>query len=410
MRSSVKQRVFLHVGEPKTGTTFLQHVLWRNRDVLAGAGVVLPGHHPQDHFRASQDLRGLTKSRTDPAAPWTGEWDVLAAEARRADGTAVISHELFSAAAPRQMERAARSFAGSDLHIVVTVRDMATLIPAEWQETIKHRNTRPWLDWLTDIIDRESGDPNRRRFWFWNVHDTLANLQDWVRFVPPEHIHVVTVPPHGTPRETLWCRFAGVLGIDPDVVDLSRARANASLGIAETEYLRRLNELVVDRVPSWFYMANVKEPIAHRALAASRPSERLVLPVARLPWASEEGHHLVAGLRAGGFDVVGELDELLPVAIEGTEVAEPTPEDVLTAALTGSATAVIEHYQRTYPAIRPQQRSTVPSTLPERIEAIAAGSPRLKRTVRRMSSRYPAIRKLRVLVWRRIERHRDARK
>src|SRR5215469_16175027 len=91
-------RVVLHIGEPKTGTTFLQQVMWRNRPALAGQGVVLPGHHPQDHFRASQDLRGIQKLASDPAGSWTGEWEILATEARQAQQAqqvAVISHELF---------------------------------------------------------------------------------------------------------------------------------------------------------------------------------------------------------------------------------------------------------------------------------------------------------------------------
>ena len=41
--------MFLHIGEPKTGTTFLQQVMWPNRAELAAQGVVLPGHHGQDH-------------------------------------------------------------------------------------------------------------------------------------------------------------------------------------------------------------------------------------------------------------------------------------------------------------------------------------------------------------------------
>ena len=59
---------------------------------------------------------------------------------------------------------------------MLTVRDMASLLPAEWQETVKHRNDRGWEDWLADVIDRESVDPDRRQWWFWRVHDTLAIL------------------------------------------------------------------------------------------------------------------------------------------------------------------------------------------------------------------------------------------
>src|SRR6267154_5296155 len=94
-----RPRVLVHIGEPKTGTTFLQQVMWSNRAELAAQGVVLPGHHPQDHFRASQDLRGIGKLPTDPAGSWTGEWEILASQARQPGKTAVISHELFSAAA-----------------------------------------------------------------------------------------------------------------------------------------------------------------------------------------------------------------------------------------------------------------------------------------------------------------------
>ena len=81
-------KVFLHIGEPKTGTTFLQQVMWGNRATLAAQGVALPGHHPQDHYRASQDLRGLKKLPSDPAGSWAGEWEILAGEAKQAPAAA----------------------------------------------------------------------------------------------------------------------------------------------------------------------------------------------------------------------------------------------------------------------------------------------------------------------------------
>ncbi|MGH3419774.1 MAG: hypothetical protein ACRDOD_09315, partial [Streptosporangiaceae bacterium] len=109
-------RVFVHIGEPKTGTTFLQQVMWGNRGELAARGLALPGHHPQDHYRASQDLRDIEKLPSDPAAPWTGEWDILATEAK-ASRLAVISHELFSAADPAQAERAVRSLEPAEVHV-----------------------------------------------------------------------------------------------------------------------------------------------------------------------------------------------------------------------------------------------------------------------------------------------------
>jgi hypothetical protein len=53
----VPSRVYLHIGEPKTGTTFVQEAMWANRARLAAQGVVLPGYSHRDHSRASRDLR-----------------------------------------------------------------------------------------------------------------------------------------------------------------------------------------------------------------------------------------------------------------------------------------------------------------------------------------------------------------
>ena len=134
----------------------------------------------------------------DPAGSWAGEWEILAGQAKRAPKAAVISHELFSAADAGQAERAVRSLQPADVHLILTVRDMATLLPAEWQESVKHRSARSWEDWLGDVIDRESRDPGRRRWWFWCVHDTLAILDTWSRHVPAERVHVITTPPRGS--------------------------------------------------------------------------------------------------------------------------------------------------------------------------------------------------------------------
>ncbi len=403
-----RPKVFLHIGEPKTGTTFLQQVMWRNRAELAAQGVVLPGHHPQDHFRASQDLRGIPKLATDPAGSWVGEWEILARQAQQAPRVAVISHELFSAADGEQAARAVKSLLPAEVHIVLTVRDTATLLPAEWQETIKHRNTRGWEDWLGDVIDKESAAAARRQWWFWRVHDTLAILGLWSAHVPAERVHVIITPPRGSASGLLWQRFATLLGIDPGSVDLTRARPNTSLGMPETEFLRRLNQALPEEVPDWFYMWNVKEAVAHQALAARPCGRRLVLPADRDSWAKEQAETLIAGLRESGYDVIGDLEELRPRP--GTEpYASPAGEpadEMLGAAVDAAAALVVNQYRKEYPAAKPQRSPSGQRGLAGRVESAAAASPRLKRTVRELSSRSAAVRRLRIVVWQVLERRR----
>jgi hypothetical protein len=403
-----RPRVLLHIGEPKTGTTSLQQIMWRNRSELAARGVVLPGHHPQDHFRASQDLRGIEKLASDPAGSWTGEWEILARQAQQAQRVAVISHELFSAADAEQAERAVRSLQLAEVHVALTVRDMATLLPAEWQETVKHRNTRSWEDWLEDVIDRESVSDDRRQWWFWRVHDTLAILELWSRHVPPERVHVITVPPRGSDQRLLWQRFASLLDVDPGCVDLTRARPNASLGMPEIEFLRRLNQALPAEVPDWFYMWNVKEAVAHQALAARPADARLVLPADREGWAKEQAEALVAGLSGSGYDLIGDVDELVPRAPAGpyTSPAAQPSERVLDAAVDAAAALVVNQYHKAYPAARPQRSQPGPRGLVSRVESTVASSPWLKRTVRDLSSRFALVRRLRIRAWRSMERRR----
>jgi hypothetical protein len=406
--TSTGPKVLLHIGEPKTGTTFLQHVMWRNRDELSAQGVVLPGHHPQDHYRASQDLRGIPKLASDPAGSWTGEWEILARQAQQAPRVGVISHELFSAADPEQAERAVRSLEPAEVHVVITVRDMATLLPAEWQETVKHRNAKGFTEWLEDVIDRESYSADRRQWWFWRVHDTMAILGIWAQYVPPQRIHVITVPPRGSDNALLWQRFAALLDVDPASVDISRARPNASLGLPEIEFLRRLNAVLPEEVPDWFYMWNVKEGVAHRALAARPREGRLVIPAEREEWAAKQADVLIEALSESDYDVVGDVDELrpLPVTEPAASSADPPAELVLDAAVHAAAAMVVNQYHRAHPAAKPQPSPDRQRGLVARVESTVASSPRLKRTVRELSSRFPVVRRIRIVAWRRLERRR----
>lgn len=385
--------VYLHVGEPKTGTTFLQQVMWRNRGELAQQGVLLPGHGLQDHFRANQDLREVQQAAGDPAGSWSGEWEVLAKQALRTKGTAVISHELLAGADADQARRAVSSLEAADVHVVLTVRDFGTLLPAEWQETVKHRNQQGWEDWLADIIDKQS--TSRRERWFWRVHDSLDLLSRWSPPVPPDRVHVITVPRRGSAPNLLWDRFAALIGVDPSSVDTSRARPNASLGVPEAELIRRVNQSLPKKIPNWFYAGRVKETLAHQVLASRPTVGRLQLPTEREQWAHEEASRLIDGLRVSGYDIIGDLDELRPTPASqaGLHPDDVTAEAMLDAAVDSIVALVADGYRRTQPAPRPK------GSVVQRAKAAARSSPRVKRTVRRLSSRHGSVRRLRVLAW-----------
>ncbi len=408
---SGNRRIYVHIGEPKTGTSFLQHALWANRAQLASQGVVLPGYSYGGHARASQDLREVRRLAGDPADPWAGEWDVLIGQALRARDAAVISNELLVACNARQADRAVRSLLQADVHIVLTVRDFATLLPAEWQETVKCRGTIPWERWLADVISAAPDPDRRRRLWFWTVHDTLAILGLWSRHVPSDQVHVITVPPQGVTDE-LWLRFASVLGIGSGTIDLPQGRANSSLGLVEAEFLRRLNEALPGQMPGWFYTWNIKRILAHDVLSSRPPQARLVLPPGQQAWAREQSEILVAGLHDSKYHIVGDLGELLPQPTTGRYVPPSSlpAEQLLEVALRAAAALADRQYRGDI--ITSGSDLTV-GMQPTRRQTHKAGSPRhmisrlgwamLKRSqIKRIlygTSHRPAVRKLRILVW-----------
>jgi hypothetical protein len=280
------------------------------------------------------------------------------------------------------------------------------LLPAEWQETVKHRSTRGWEDWLTDVIDRESAAADRRQGWFWRVHDTMAILGIWSQHISAERVHVITTPPRGSANRLLWERFASLLDIDPGSVDLSHARPNTSLGMPEIEFLRRLNQALPAEVPDWFYMWNIKVEVAHRALAARPREGRLILPADRDAWVKEQAEILIAGLQDSGYDLIGDIGELRPrqVTEPSASPADVPAEQILDAAARTAAALVVNQYRKAYPAAKPQTSPGGRGGLGGWLESRVASSPRLRRTIREFSSRHPAVRRLRILAWRVLER------
>jgi len=392
-------RIYLHIGEPKTGTTFLQDALWGNRARLAAQGLQLPGYADRDHSRASRDLRETPRPASDPADPWIGEWDVLAGQALRTRGRAVISNELLAASSPQQAGRAVQSLLRAEVHVVADVRDFAALLSSEWQEAVKCRGTTGWEAWLDEVIAAEHAADRRRRSWFWRVHDTLAILDMWSRHIPPEQVHVITVP-RKVAADTLWGRFAAVTGIEPGGYDLAHARRNSSLGAAETEFLRRVNQALPATMPDWFYAREIKQILAHGVLSALPHRTGLALLPSQHAWAAEQAEILIAGLRDANYDVVGDLAELRPADEAGPDVgsAGPSAEQKLEAAVQVAAALADRCYQVLYPAQERQPPRGARQMVSDIKWALLNGS-RVKQMLRRTSN-HATVRRLRVIIWR----------
>lgn len=301
-------RVYLHIGAPKTGTTYLQDRLMLNQTQLAEHGVMIPTKNrfvdaDLFHFRAALDL--LDQDWGGAPGHAVGSWDTMVKRVRRARGTVIISHEVLAPAKPDVVARAMNDLADSEIHLVYSARDLGRQLPAAWQESIKQGRTWTFRRFL-DKVERD-------QTWFRAAMDLPAVLETWGAKVSPERIHVVTVPhDRGPTGNELWLRFCRAFGIDPAWAPLDSERANRSLGIAETQLVRRLNRRL--ELPMWrdaTYDALIRELLAQDVLA-SRDSVPVRLPPDRFDFAAAQAGAWIDWIKRTGVDVVGDPGDLRP--------------------------------------------------------------------------------------------------
>lgn len=324
-------RVFVHIGAPKTWTTRLQQRIVDNAPAFAARGLTYPVSKPDGHFLAALDL--IQES-------WAGEldrahdqWSQLASTVRDQSGDVLVSHEILAAARPDYVRRAFESFGEAEVHIVLTVRDLARQIPAEWQERVRHRRPISFADFSRRVVESPRIAPD---LWFWRVQSVPDVLGRWSNGLVPDHVHVVTVPPAGAPPDLLWDRFLTVLGITPSADFVPAGPEEPPLGIAETVVLRRLNRLLGhDTLSRATYVPIVRELIARDVLAHREVSPPPVLPADLWPFVDEVAAEWREWIEGAGVHVVGDLDDLSPAAPQD-EVPDPDApaiEDVADAAI-----------------------------------------------------------------------------
>ncbi|HEY7043316.1 MAG TPA: hypothetical protein VH419_06580 [Nocardioidaceae bacterium] len=361
----LSRTVFLHVGVAKTGTTYLQRLLFANRELLRSAGVLYPGQRPEAHFLASMDLRdaGLGGHKYPAAA---GRWAKLANTVNCFDGTAVISHETLSRARRPAIQRAIEAFETDDIRVVLTTRDLGRQIPAVWQENVKNRNPQTYADFLHGVLvgvppaKPGPGKPDLVRLVsFWWPQNLPKMVGRWAPVVGTDKVVLVTVPPLGSPRDELWKRFATAVELPVLDYEFDVVGENVSLGAAEAELMRRVIAYVPAEVdwPRW--KNRVKRGLGERTLASMGAGGRILVPKQWHDVLADISEQMIADLAASGVRVVGDLDDLRPRfdqedGLLPDDVSDAELLECASAALAQMASAPPEHVRSVHNA--PTQR------------------------------------------------------
>lgn len=231
---SARSDLVLHIGTPKTGTTYLQGILSQNRVRLADLGWSYPGRRLNQQHAVygicGSDIYYLSDTRRYEGL---GE-QLLARLASAATPRTLWSAEVLAQLDDAGLERLLRR-TGAPERVVMTVRGLHALLPSSWQQLLKTGHTETLAGYI-DRLEARRGDRASREWLGYAFGDVVRR---WSRYAP---VHVVVVPSRSDEPDRLWHLFRTAASL-PEVVDLSvePEEANVSLSVEAAEVLRRLS-------------------------------------------------------------------------------------------------------------------------------------------------------------------------
>ncbi|WP_084124950.1 hypothetical protein [Demequina sp. NBRC 110054] len=292
----------LHVGAPKTGTTSLQAGCVAHSAELRAAGVLYP------HLRADDHALSLTLNRAEPTAAQEAEIADFVGRLRGERRLTFLSDENLSGTSPARVRVMLDRVANGPVHVVLTLRNFADMLPSYWQQRVKGARPASLDDFLRECLADPSsatlGALHAYRSW----KDGLPLPERWARIVGPENVTVIVLD--RTDRQHLSRAFGTLLGVDPAF--LSAPDQNLSLTVLETEYLRALYEVGTARRDDLEASALARDALSMGVArrAGTWGEEKIGLPTWAIEPVGEFADALVASVERSGVRVCGDLSQL----------------------------------------------------------------------------------------------------
>jgi hypothetical protein len=311
--------ILLHIGVHKTGTTTIQDAFAQNRSLLPALGVSYPGTGQAHRLIASSAMNrrlGWRPSGSPPPDPKL--WQQFVKDAKKFPGITVCSSEFFAESTEQQAQQIIDSIGKDNVHVVITLRNFAKILPSAWQQILKSGYEFGYVHWLNNVFGSDQLEPKSEVFWNRHRHDEVVTR--WANIVGKERITVVVVDDND--RESIYRDFELLTGLPSGTLLKNRsASLNRSLTLAEAELLRRLN-VAVGGGKGWKPFSDgvhdglIKGMVEGRIPDATEP--KLQTPQWALDRAAECAARYVEAIRTSGVNVMGDLDLL------GSHLSGPT--------------------------------------------------------------------------------------
>ncbi|MEV7980515.1 hypothetical protein [Streptomyces sp. NPDC086519] len=342
----------LHIGPHKTGTTAIQGALFAAKDKLPEHGVEFPAttRHPMEAALAACARPAMMGDAVPTEKHWTNLLKRVEATGPR---TSVISSEFFADAPDDEtVARIVEQLGGDRVHVLVTLRPLARIMPSQWQQYVQNGLRMGYEDWLEHMLRKAPYEKPNPSFWHRHRHDRL--VERWVRAAGADRVTVVVVDDRD--RDGLMRTFEALLGLPEKLLQPVPDTANRSLTLAETEMLRKLNvEFRGNGLPDELYSKLVRNGAVMHMKNSCSPTAadvRISTPAWAVEAAGRIGAEMVERIDTMGVRVIGDpaLLHALPAipAQPGPPAAEAriAPEvaaQALYGALAAAAAAPVRH-------------------------------------------------------------------
>lgn len=319
------QRVVIHIGPPKTGSTTLQDALHHHRDELKRMGIRYAGSGTQSSAAAMwvTRRRDRTTGRQVPASAWKQ----LLKEIRDSnESTVVVSSEWFAAATPAQIRTISQELPGAEYQIVITLRSLDRILPSRWKQNVIEGATYSFAEWL-ELIFAPSTNSYGTRFWHQHRHDEL--VQRWGEVFGQRAITAICID-EADPDRLLRNMESLIDAEDGSLGSIRRVR-NVSLDGVTVEGIRRFNLLAEEHgvPPELRYLTVTRGavPQIEQGVQSDGPSTGRV-PAQYADLCVAESTRIVKELQKSGANILGDLDELIVDRKKFNQVSQsPSNED-----------------------------------------------------------------------------------
>ncbi len=296
----------VHIGPHKTGTTAIQGALFAAKERLPAHGVEFPAHtrHPMEAALAACARPAMMGDPVPTDRHWKRLLEQVRATGKR---TSVISSEFF-ADAPDDVTiaRIVEQLGGDRVHVLVTLRPLAKIMPSQWQQYVQNGLRTGYEDWLGHMLKKAPFEQPTPSFWRRHRHDRL--IERWARAVGPERVTVVVVDDRD--RGGLMRAFEALLGLPRNLLQPVPDTANRSLTLAETEMLRNLNkEFRGNELPEELYSRLVRNGAVMHMKNSCTPSPQDVkigTPLWAVEAASAIGAEAAGRIEGMGVHLLGD--------------------------------------------------------------------------------------------------------